>query len=205
MTLCRAQVSIAKDGGAPADACVNTWHFEMDPTVGAATPVLGALTTFYTSIQSIFSEKVDLPGCRVKWYNLADPMPRPPFAEGSLGLTGSTGNQIAPPELAICLSFQAKRAAGQKQSRRRGRVYLGPLGFPGFGVNESVPTVQLDQIKNAAAALLTASNAAAQWSWVVHSPTTGATSWALVEEGWVDDAFDVQRRRGIESTLRRNW
>lgn len=203
MTLVRCQASIAKDGGAPADACVNTWHFEAEPTVAGVTAPLAALTAFYTTIQSIFSDKVDLAGCRAKWYNLADPMPRPPFADGSLGLSGTTGNAILPPEMAICLSFQAARAPGMKQARRRGRIYLGPLGFTSVGTTEFVPTTQVDLIKGAAATLLAASNAATTWRWVVHSPTTGPTSWVKVDEGWVDDAFDVQRRRGIPSTLRR--
>lgn len=48
--------------------------------------------------------------------------------------------------------------------------------------------------------LLNESDAAAGWTWMVHSSVTG-DNFAVVD-GWVDDEFDTQRRRGRLPTLR---
>jgi len=64
--------------------------------------------------------------------------------------------------------------------------------------------------------LFTASSASAVWKWAVFSPTI-AGGWFLpdtegppnlpaayspVQSGWVDNAWDTQRRRGLEATAR---
>jgi hypothetical protein len=42
--------------------------------------------------------------------------------------------------------------------------------------------------------------ASASWDWVVYSPTDDA--YHEVANGWVDNAWDTQRRRGYKPTSR---
>jgi hypothetical protein len=48
--------------------------------------------------------------------------------------------------------------------------------------------------------MLTASNAQGQWKWAVYS-TVNMTG-VNVAAGWVENAFDTQRRRGRIATIR---
>lgn len=92
------------------------------------------------------------------------------------------------------------------QARRRGRIYLGPFGQTVLGttaVTSDRPlAAAVTAIANAATALATAT-AGAVVPWVIYSPTNG--SGAVVTDGWVDNAFDTQRRRGVAATSRTLW
>jgi hypothetical protein len=110
-----------------------------------------------------------------------------------------------PPELAICVSFRAALASGVNAARRRGRVYIGPLSDNARegGGDPQVASAARIALAQDADDLLTASNASADWSWGVYSRTDGILR--PVVAGWVDDAFDVQRRRGLEPTTRSTY
>lgn len=49
------------------------------------------------------------------------------------------------------------------------------------------------------------------WTWCIYSPTTEtqtaslASSFIPIVGGWVDNAWDTQRRRGLEPTTRTTW
>ena len=91
-------------------------------------------------------------------------------------------------------------------ARRRGRIFIGPLtvtamtqGSPNF---EPTPTTAFQNAIGAASVALLA-NPSPGVDWVVCSQADQEL-YSIVG-GWVDNAFDSQRRRGNESTSRATW
>jgi hypothetical protein len=79
-------------------------------------------------------------------------------------------------------------------------VFIGPLGSSSIiSEGDARPTGELKGDLVQAAQVLRG-NTALGVEWVVRSDTTGAT--APVTDGWVDNAFDTQRRRGNRATQR---
>lgn len=177
----------------------NTWYFS---ALGLTELALAttALKTFYSDIQARYSNLIAQTGHELKSYDLADPEPRAPVLEESFAFGGAPSGASLPPEVALCLSFQADKMSGQPQARRRGRVYLGP--FPGTDNSAGRPSSAcVNDIVAAADDLLTASNASGgDWNWMQHSTMSSGLS--LVTNGWVDDEWDTQRRRGRKRTAR---
>lgn len=127
-----------------------------------------------------------------------------------------------PAEVAICLSYQATPGPGLVQRRRRGRVYFGPWNAAVIGMvgQASRPTsVIRDVIADSFQHMLTATDP--DFEFVVYSrPYAGRD--AIVRPGkstlpaiaprvgvgvgvdqlWIDDEFDTQRRRGLQRTGR---
>lgn len=134
----------------------------------------------------------------IKIYLLDDPKPRYPVYTDT-GFVGLSGGTTLPAELALVMSFQGMRIAGEVQSRRRNRIYLGPFildaNDDGLVTGALVETVLF-----AGKELLNASIGADKWDWVVYSPTNDDV--VVIDNGWVDNAWDIQRRRGIRSTAR---
>jgi len=58
----------------------------------------------------------------------------------------------------------------------------------------------VDKLRGAATYLKGASDAAADWTWVVYSTVDNAMY--PVDNGWVDNSWDTQRRRGVKPTAR---
>lgn len=188
------------DSAIPNDAIVNTWHFDVEELSSGLTDAIAALDTFYGDIANKLSENCSFASATYTAYNMASPMPRAPVAvvEATDYTTGSTA---MPPELALCLSFQGARISGTPQARRRGRVYIGPLAnVQNTTTSTIVASATVTQLKDAGAALLAASVADADWTWCVYS--TANDELVDVASGWVDNAFDIQRRRGTEATQR---
>jgi len=87
-------------------------------------------------------------------------------------------------------------------SRVRGRLYLGPfnsgvLATDSNGRSEPSAAFRTDVLADATAL---PGNLGADWGWEVFSKR----SWSgnLVTHGYVDDAWDTQRRRGMRATTR---
>lgn len=196
----KAQVTLAMASNIPEDNVVNTFHFESsDPAFMAATvPV--ALKDAYQIIRPMLPVTVKQNGHSIKVYSMAQPEPRVPIYDGTFNFTTAPSGDPMPPEVALCCSFQAARISGDDQRNRRGRVYLGPHRKNGL---ETDGRPHPDVISQAAAFgqfLLDASDGWANTKWVVYSPTNGTM--ANVVNGWVDNAWDTQRRRGIRPTAR---
>jgi hypothetical protein len=109
---------------------------------------------------------------------------------------GALASSNCPREQALCLSFYAV----SNEPRRRGRLYL-PCCL-------HTPATENQGIRPGAAIRGTALNIATRLSsvggvdvdWVVHSVKDDASY--TVTNGWVDDEWDTQRRRGMKSTTR---
>lgn len=188
-----AQVTIFPESNIAADAMVNTFSFSaVDDT--DLPDIATALETRYQALTGVFNEQVRETGHLIKMYDRADPVPRAPRFEDTFNLSSNPVGSPAPPELALCVSFQASPFSGIPQARRRGRVYLGFFDVAVIGTTGR-PSSTLNTAAVAfGQGLLDASQAAPDWEWVVWSTTNGAPY--IITNGWVDDEFDIQRRRG---------
>jgi len=196
------QVVIRSSSGIPANDITNT--FCISNTEGddvESERIVGYFKDFYDVVEDVlYSNQVEQDGHLIKFYDAAAPSPNYPYYEGTFDLTGVPSGTALPTEVAVCLSFQAPRVAGEAQARRRGRVYLGPVnedanvaGRPGASMRTSILAAAVDLQQ----AMRDDSNALA---WCVWS-TADAQS-VVLTEAWMDDAWDTQRSRGLETTSR---
>jgi hypothetical protein len=222
MALIRAQVNLRHINGLPEDVAINTFHFSTADILSTTlTAIVDAIEDFYITaggaapaLYTFFSANQDDQGNEIKLYNLDDPEPRVPIFTVALTLPAQPSGDPLPGEVAMCCSFQATPESGEIQARRRGRVFVGRLDKDCSSAGR--PTSSLvDSLVQQGAALLAASDASAVWSWIVFSRAhtsspsdprpSYAQSFAVVEEGWVDNAFDTQRRRGLAPTERETF
>lgn len=196
----RVLVQLQMDSGIPEDKAVNVWHCDALSLPNGYEDFVDDLVTFYQAIDgSLMSSALNTTGHSLTVYRMSDDPPRAPVY--TLPMTLTPTSAALPPELAVCLSFQGERVSGQSQSRRRGRVYIGPLGsITASSTNPEINSTNVGVLVTAATALLVASNASITYKWCVYS--TVDSELVEVTNGWVDNAFDVQRRRGLTATSR---
>lgn len=207
MGLWHGQVILPTSTGDPDDTVTNSWHFQTaadtEPSVQDLSTTLGV---FYSAIRGLYANAVTFTSAHVKWYLMSDPKPRPPRFDHPLLATGTNGGVAGPTQVAICMSFQGRRTPGLPQSRRRNRIFIGPL-LGAAMVGPHIRASEYNVVIGAAATLLSSSNAA-PWDWVVWSDTTAeeipqrAQAWEAVVGGWVDDSWDIIRRRKLAATAR---
>lgn len=220
MAVIRINAEIPRDTNLPEDVAVNVWHFSTSSNIEPARSTevqlaLDELELFYGAVDQFLSLTTASPGTFTA-YDLSEAKPRVPFISRDFTLV--PGGGAFPGEVALTLSFQGVEVSGEPQARRRGRIYLGPLSSDTWVLSggTSRPTFALqDGLRDAGQALLTASEAAATWSWIVFSPTSAgpvdpvtglyanlADGVVVVDNGWVDDAFDTIRKRGPAASSR---
>jgi hypothetical protein len=188
--------------GLAQDKFVNTWHFDR-PGGAPVTDfdnVRDMLRDFYTvptgpdPIIKNYSNTLNTT-VLVTAYDLSQPKPRAPVYSSSFGpVTYGVGTPL-PHEVAMCFSFEAERVSGELQSRRRNRVYLGPLRANVQETTARPMATFCNEILNAGKRLHDAAVASATWDWKVFSPTDQEAHDPV--HLWVDDAWDSQRRRGL--------
>lgn len=206
----RAQLTFPADTAIPADATSITFHFAATKADPAGANIKDALMSFWTGanttrkISDYLSEAVDQGNTRIRLYDLADPEPRVPFLDDVVAFGEPASSAKLPPELALCVSYQATRISGLDQANRRGRLYIGPLNSLAMGAspNDRPSPLFIADLKSAATRLMTEA-AADNVHWCVYSPTLGTN--AIVHDGWVDNDFDIQRKRGLGATTRNVW
>lgn len=205
MAIIRAQVTFRHNSGLPEDEMVNVWHFDV-PTGDFSEDIADALEAFYDAVPDPSANSVGqfmsdlLDGqATITMYNLNDTPPRVPIHEHPFTIT--TGSGALPSEVALCASFHAPAVSGLSQAHRRGRVYIGPLAPSANNTAEGRPLAAFRLcLARSLRDLIAASLAQLDWSLAVYSPTLDTAS--KVEAGWVDNAFDTQRRRGENPTSR---
>lgn len=219
----RALVKVNHSTGLPEDQIINTWAFSIpDGTtrVAGTGDIATALGAFYHAIRANLSSQYLWSAGVIEFIDLAEERPRVAYDDTPLGMTqpASTNNDM-PPEVALCLSFKAAPVSGENAARRRGRVYIGPLQLASGDVPASTTTV-VDLVSDQANTNILAS--AMSSSWCIYSrythygvPVGGdikdydenpdflPASFVPVEALWVDNAWDVQRRRGTKATYRK--
>lgn len=198
--------------GLPKDVITNTFHFidfVPQPLTDLADDVTPMIDTMYTQIYGTGSRAanyVNWVGAEVNWYDLSQPQPRAPYTL-SMPITVTAANTTIPTEVSMVSSFQAPRASGIPQSRRRGRVYLGGLGsgFIQASTGSAYPTFSSAALVIVRDAFHDFHTAVAGTSarWAVWSPTDQAAY--TISNGWVEDSPDTQRRRGVTSQVRTAW
>lgn len=201
------QVTLERKNALPADAIVNTWHFESDDAFGTSAPGLAdRISTFYQSLGLWFGAQLS-GNADIKMYDFDDPKPRVPVHVDDFTFTPSTA--AFPAECCVCLSMEAEQQSGTLKARRRGRVYLGPInGGPMSQASSDVRIPEASRQELVDKANTMAVGGSGAFRLAIYSPTTqqsGGTvdeSWHDVTTLWVDDAIDIQRRRGQASTQR---
>lgn len=199
MPLVRCTVTLRMDSGILEDFPTNTWWFDDDD--GTTEPAIETeLIGFYDSVRPYFPTSMEQNGHTFEWYRESDPPPRAPIRTTVWNLTSNPSGTPLPSEVALCCSFQADRISGVPQARRRGRVYIGPLSTVALGTDGRPAATFVTAMVNAGNDLVDASVASTTWKWSVFSRVLGTGS--EVTNGWVDNAFDTQRRRGIAPSAR---
>jgi hypothetical protein len=184
----RAQCAFGADTAFPRDRMTITPHFSSSAGWNTnaqtlADDLAAALNTWMGSNREV----------SVKMYDAQAPKPNPPLASKTLnaGLTpASNGNR----ETSLCLSFYS----GSNVPRRRGRLYI-PAIFLATGALPVRPTqTQRDglvQFVNIFTNL-----GGVNIDWTIFSRRDNAAH--KVTNWFVDDEWDVQRRRGLRPTTR---
>jgi hypothetical protein len=132
----------------------------------------------------------------IKAYNLEGAKPNYPKAQGVYGIGGPTPLQSVPQQ-ALCLSFYG----AQNQPRRRGRLYI-----PSFLLTTSTAELSAARAsatmraKVAALVPIFAGLGGANVDWVVWSRVAHAAE--RVQNYFVDESWDIVRRRKLKSTTR---
>jgi hypothetical protein len=201
MPLVRAQVTIPAVSGISEDSVVNTFHFTTTGTSeGLRAELSAALVDFYEDWDTFKSTDYTWASARVKYYNLDDPEPRVPLSDVGLALTSAPAGTPGPHEVSLCVSYKAEYVSGESAARRRGRIYCGPFHSAVLGTGGRPSSTLITALWTAGSGLLLASTTASDWAWIVYSPTSGQGY--PVTGGWVDNEFDIQRRRGGKPTAR---
>jgi hypothetical protein len=194
------QVTFSHDTGLPKDAVVNNWSCQTVNTddLTALQDFVDALQTFYLAIDQLYSTLLS-GNVSVKCYDRSDSEPRVPVLTDSFTITPAS--DALPSEVALCLSFQGVAVSGTPQSRRRGRVYLGPWAVTMLtGSNGRPNSTHIATIDAAATNLLAESGVTNGWFWTVWSEVNGTDT--EVDNGWIDNSFDTIRGRGEAATSR---
>lgn len=202
-----AQVILKGKSGNPADVYTNTFYFQNSNFVGSpdqfADQLRDHLEDFYNvkdpgvvgggAIATFLSGSTLEVEAEVRVYDLGNPAPRYPMIRFFDLLNMPVG--VLPSEVAVCLSY----VADQNQPRQRGRIYLGPLNPSCAEITNGRAQVNTNMRIGALGALraLVNINNHALKLW---SPTDQTMK--EITGGWMDNAFDTQRRRGEEATAR---
>lgn len=206
MGIKRVMVQFEAGSGIPKDRVVNTFHFSPGLAKEQLTiPVRDFYTAGSPSVGGFLSPYLDRTAgkTRVKVYDLADPMPREPLDDTFI-LPASSGGTPLPREVAGCLSYYSDRNI----RRQRGRIYLGPLttsAIENRANDQGLTTAFRDCVKNAALALMDFFEGTEGWivySEAEHLAVGAEYAGRKVDHGWVDDAIDIQRRRGVAPLAR---
>jgi hypothetical protein len=197
----------------PRDVSVNDWTIHLD-SAGSLASAVTALIAFYTTADwsggsshpfgyyasNLITAATN--GCRVETYQITNPASPVLGAPGSITtftLAGrAAGSVELPHEVALCTSFAANGTGAP--GRRKGRIYLGPFNNQMSGPRP--PTANRVAIAGATTALQSAL-LALNGNIAIWSRADGVVRGAA--RGWVDDAWDTQRRRGIVATTRTTW
>lgn len=190
------QVTLKTADALPANYLTNQFCIDgYDVGDGSLPAMVTAFEDFYSSLVSpLFSSWMVQNGHIIKFYTAGGPQPNYPYHETTFNLASAPSGTGLPTEVAVCLSFQALRIPGTPQARRRGRIYLGPLKAT-VNSNQRPLASAASAIVASALVLHTDISAAfAGANWAVWSGLDGTA--AVLDNCWVDDAFDTQRSRG---------
>lgn len=216
MPLIRATVNFPTRSGIPRDNVTNSFWF--DDTVG--TGLESAAEDLHEMIQEFYGDVYNTISCAnwcafgsstasvyVDYVDWSQTPPRVPYRLNFGNSAFTYGNSVIPTEVAAVLSFQANELPGQRQERRRGRIYIAGVRAEWLTQASAgdYPTFNNTVLTNltTAAQQLQVSALANLRPWVVYSRVNGTA--ADVTNGWVDNSPDTQRRRSVDAAARTAW
>lgn len=196
----------------PEDRFINTFHFRhVDGAPGITDAdvleIDARLTAFYNTaggsgnaIMTYLSSEIvkTAESSSFRSYDLGEAHPREPHIS-TWTLAANADAARLPTEVAVCGSFYGSRNI----PRQRGRIYVGPLNLSGLAQNTGRPAGNLMVAITEAMQYLATSGTLLDW--VTYSTVAANGSWTAVTDGWCDNAFDTQRRRGIDPSTRTVW
>lgn len=210
------QVRIPYFTGLVEDVVSNVLHFDWvgvgNPTPTDYVSLEGLVQQFYAEVFTNASTAGMAPWMRpllttMKVYDLVDVPPRVPKHSATTPLASTLASAGSlPTEVSLVISAQADPQSGSPQARRRGRVYIGGIGTGlTAGGSSAFPVPSPTLLANAATAASNMANngTVIDWIWVVWSRVDSLPY--PITNGWVDNAFDTQRRRGQAATARTLW
>jgi hypothetical protein len=220
-----AVVELQRITSVPRDVVENTFAFSAITGTAIDTgAVATALENFYKlssvhhTLEYYLSDNIAKTGTHhIKFYDLGPVIAGsgdagPPIADVTFTMAGSTALAgDMPDEVAACISIHADitgvpehSGATRPRARHRGRLFIGPLqgGTATTQVDSGfchLKTAFMEDLAHAATTLIGLGldgNAA----WGVWSRKDGLVR--PVVGGWVDNAWDTQRRRQVDATSR---
>lgn len=200
----RAQVVLHTTDAVPENYLTNSWCFMgADPFADVAA-LETALTNFYSTWFNYAGAGIAGGAIHdIKWYDLPGVTPNYPLRETVVNFGAAPTGAALPAEVSLVLSFQGARTPGFPQARRRGRIYLGTVQQTYNSGGRPTASI-LTGMAAAATTLKTAVDAlASDTEWAVWSVADQAP--VDITNGWLDNAWDTQRRRGVVRTARTTW
>lgn len=207
MGVTRAQITVPQDNALPSDWITNTLYFENDSAhEDMSNDLITELTALINAIGPVTGSNTATTAT-IDLYRLEDPEPRVPYL--TQVVSRPQGSAVGlPNEVALCVSFQGALQSGVAQARRRGRNFVGPISsstanFASTTAGSRPSATLMGTVADAYAALLAIPAGTSNPRWVVYSPTLRALPGATLGSAtttitnlWIDDAWDIQRRRG---------
>lgn len=209
-----AQVRLPYTTSLPQDVAINTYSFacEDDPGPSDFEDLRDVFKANYNFVMPWLSPCIVGSDASVSYYSSSFPPSHPMtfLEEDPLETDDPSAAHGLPEEVALCLSFAGVSALGGAPTtppNRRGRIYLGPLATAAIGdLDPASFTRPADDFMDATLSMATAlagyaDGSASPFQWVVWSRATGGAL-TPVTHWWVDNAWDTQRRRGVDASSR---
>jgi hypothetical protein len=187
MGIYRLTCSFARDSIFAKDAIVMTPHFQVNGALQDPDQLCEDLATALDAWDSGTGQTT------VRAYDAESAPPNYPLGE-AIRNQGAAPSTTGVREVAICLSY----FAGQTRPRRRGRLYVS-CSLAGLSTSAARPSLANRQ-KVADLVPIFATLGGVNVDWVVWSRADSAAR--KVSNWWVDDAYDIQRSRGLVATTR---
>lgn len=207
------QVQFPGSSGLPEDVFINTFAFqgaEATLTEATANTIADELQAFYNatnapgtgSLAALMTTSITRANCKIKAYDLLQLEPRVPVIDRTWTLNPSNAGADYPNEIACVLSINATLLPGANPRTHRGRIYIGPLKSETGGASGGDVRPQgtlLNRIQGAAVRLMGFTGG----TWSIYSRKDDMLY--DVTSGHVDNAFDIQRRRGLKASSRQSF
>lgn len=196
--LIRVDITALASDAKPADCCTNTvYHTAVDGVFDPATDFQNhaqEVLDCFTGNSANYPDANPYANLLVTAiaYDMADAKPRPEKAKATYTSgSPSAQSQLAPPQLALCMSYYGARNLPSE----RGRLYIG-----GWSAGQSgrPSGAFMDKLTSLGHALFDVGGE--DIAWVIRSEKHNTEE--PITTVWCDDSWDTQRRRKLEATSR---
>lgn len=193
MAFYKVHIENQVDSALPRDKMIVTPHFNVSSGTPTPATLANAIATAFKTWLATASP------ISVKVYTAGAGDSGPPLATKDLDTASPPLVSSVPREVCLCLSY----FSSQNVKRQRGRLYI-PFSWikshtASGTINVRPTAAQQTAVKEFATQVLMPQSASgAQWGFW----SNATNSFRAVTDYWVDDEWDIQRRRGLRSTGR---